>query len=529
MGFQKRVGTIGILLSSISAMVGSGWLFSSLYAAQMAGPAAIISWLLAGIFVMIIALTFAEVGSLFPIAGGIANYSFFTHGKFVGFLMGWVSWLSFVMLAPVEVQAALQYATNFFPWLTDHHHLTLYGYIAATVVMFMMVVINLVGMGITAKANNIFSIWKLIIPGIAVLTYLMYSPSLHNLGLESFSKFAPHGLHGIVQALAVAGVVFSFNGFQVAILLASETKNPQKSIPRALIGSILIGIVIYGMLQFSFILAIPSNIVAQGWSHLAFPGDAGPLAGLAAVLGASAIASLLYIDAVIAPTGAGLVYVTSTSRILYGLARNGYLPQSVAGLNKSGIPVKAIWINFIVGMFAFLPFPGWQSMVAFLSSIMVATYAIVPICLVSLRNQHPELKRPFHLPFGKFISFLALYLCNIMLFWTGFDVLYKLFLCMIAGMIAYSVTFMKKHKRKFLGEELKKVLWIIWYFGGISIISLFGSFGGGLNLYRYHLEYILVAAFSFVILKMSNSSALPSKESHANILSIVEPNHMSQS
>ena len=79
MKFQKKVGTAGILFASISAMIGSGWLFSSLYAAQIAGPAAIISWLLAGFIIIVIALTFAEVGSLFPIAGGIANYPYFTQ------------------------------------------------------------------------------------------------------------------------------------------------------------------------------------------------------------------------------------------------------------------------------------------------------------------------------------------------------------------------------------------------------------------------------------------------------------------
>ncbi len=528
MKFQKKMGTTGILFASISAMVGSGWLFSSLYAAQMAGPAAILSWIIAGIFVIIIALTFAEVGSLFPIAGGIANFSYFTHGKLAGFLVGWISWVSFVVLTPIEVQAALQYASNFFPQLMNKsnggHHITPIGYLTAAFMMFTLVFINAVGIRFFTNTNKLLSIWKLIIPTIAILTYIIHAKDFSNLTSVSSGGFAPFGMHGIFSALSVAGVVFSFNGFQVGILMAAESKSPQKSIPKAIIGSILIGLLLYGLLQFAFLVAIPKSALVHGWGSLSFEGDAGPLAGLAAVIGATGVSSLLYFDAVLAPMSAGLVYVASTSRVLYGLSANGYVPKSLSKINKRGIPMSTLWVNFFVGMLAFLPFPGWQAMVAFLSSIMVATYAIVPICLVSLRKQHPNLTRTFRLPMFYLMSLIAFYLCNLMLYWTGFETVFKLLICVLGGITIYIVTLFKAKSFQENLPTLLKSSWIILYFAGLSGISLLGSFGGGLNLYPYYSDYIVIAIFSFLILQLSQKCILSSKESSENITHILNEN-----
>lgn len=528
MEFQKKMGTAGILFASISATVGSGWLFSSLYAAQMAGPAAIVAWILAGIIVIIIALTFAEVGSIFPIAGGIANYPYFTHGKLAGFLIGWISWLSFVVLTPVEVQAALQYGANFFPQIMQHTdsgpRLTGLGYLAATGLMLLLVYINALGIKVMSETNKLFSIWKIIIPAIAVFIYFLHGGDFSNLTSTTTGGFAPYGIHGILATLAIAGVIFSFNGFQVAILMAAETKDPQKNIPRAIIGSVLICMLLYSLLQVSFLVAVPKSSLLNGWHALSFKGDAGPLAGLASLLGAAWLSSLLYIDAVVAPMGAGLVYVTSTSRILYGLSANGYVSKKLTRLNKNGIPIVTLIVNFIVGMFAFLPFHGWQAMVGFLSSILVATYAIVPICLIGLRTQHPHLKRTFRLPLFYVSSFLAFYLCNLMLYWTGFDIMFKLFICVLSGITLYFISLLKTSSLKQSLFNLTKASWLILYFAGMTLINLFGSFGGGLNLYPMNIEYIIIALFSVCILFLSQKSLLTSKESEENIEHILKEN-----
>src|ERR671910_1058588 len=116
---QREVSTVGLLFFSLGSIIGSGWLFGSLYAAQVAGPAAIISWVLGGLVMLILALVHAELGSMYPVAGGSARYPHFAFGSLAGFVIGWAVWLGAVTVAPIEVLAALQYLTHYFSFLTD--------------------------------------------------------------------------------------------------------------------------------------------------------------------------------------------------------------------------------------------------------------------------------------------------------------------------------------------------------------------------------------------------------------------------
>lgn len=521
MQFKRQIGAGGVMFASIGAMVGSGWLFSSLYASQLAGPAAIISWLIATFFIIIIALTFAELGTLFPIAGGIANYPFFTHGKLAGFLLGWISWLSFLVLTPIEVQATIQYMTNFFPSLTrvenNIHHLTSSGYIVATVLMLLLVFINTRGVKFMSDTNKVFSIWKLAVPALAILIFFLNANGTQNFTLPAAGGFAPYGWEGIFSALAVAGIVFSFNGFQIGIMMAAETKDPQKNIPKAIIGSVLLGALLYILLQISFIAAVPQESLQNGWGQLAFTGDAGPLAGLALTLGAVWLAYLLYVDAVISPLGAGIVYAASSSRVLYALSANGYIPAQIKKIDKRGIPITSIWVNFGLGMLAFLPFPGWQGMVAFLSSTMIAGYAIVPICIVALREQQPHIHRPFRLPMYKLFCTVAFFICNLMLYWSGWEIISKLFIAVLVGFFIY---FARLVYTKELRENIstwRNALWIFVYLAGLCILTRYGSFGAGLKMIPQGLDYILLAIFSLVIMYISKVTMLPSDVAEKNI------------
>src|SRR5476649_1466321 len=105
---NRRFTPFSLLLLSINGMVGSAWLFAPLYAAKIAGPAAIIAWLIGGIATVVIALTFAELSVMFPVAGGTAQIPQLSHGTFTSFIMSWVAWLAALTMAPIEVQAILQ-------------------------------------------------------------------------------------------------------------------------------------------------------------------------------------------------------------------------------------------------------------------------------------------------------------------------------------------------------------------------------------------------------------------------------------
>src|SRR5579862_6194159 len=145
-------------------MVGSAWLFAPLYAAQIAGPGALIAWLIGGLATALIALTFAEVSVLMPVAGGSARIPQLSHGTFTSFILSWIAWLSALTMAPIEVQAVLQYASTYFVSLTHMvngtHILTHAGLVWATLLMLFFCMINIASFNGLVRFNFILFIFK---------------------------------------------------------------------------------------------------------------------------------------------------------------------------------------------------------------------------------------------------------------------------------------------------------------------------------------------------------------------------------
>ena len=189
--------------------------------------------------------------------------------------------------------------------------------------------------------------------------------------------------------------------------MAGEAKNPQKAIPLALIGSIVICILLYTLVQVGFIGAIPNEALSDGWAQLHFPGDAGPFVGIAAMLGLHWLIVILYTDAVISPFGSALVVVTTSARLDYAMGVNGYGPKWLTWLNSKEVPHIAILLNFLVGSSLVLLFPGWQGLASFILAAMVISHTITPISLVTLRKQMPNMPRPFRVPAYRFVSFIS--------------------------------------------------------------------------------------------------------------------------
>lgn len=162
--------------------------------------------------------------------------------------------------------------------------LTAAGYGVAVVLMLIAVIINYFGVRKMANTNTGIGFWKLAIP---ILTFIvLVAVAFHPGNLTAFGGFVPYGLKGILSAVSTAGVIFSFLGFRQAIELAGESQNPKRNIPIATIGSVIIGVILYLLLQLALLGAVSPSALAQGWSKLTYPGHFGPFAGLAVTLAA---------------------------------------------------------------------------------------------------------------------------------------------------------------------------------------------------------------------------------------------------
>ncbi|MFZ4076694.1 MAG: APC family permease [Legionellaceae bacterium] len=489
---KRDISTTNILIASAGGMIGSGWLFSPFISAQIAGSNALVSWVIAAIFMVFIALPLCELGTMFPVAGGMSNYPTFTHGQDVGFLFAWTAWLSYVVMTPIEIQAILQYASYYVPGLVvGQLALSWYGYLTAAAIMFLVVLLNSYGIKLLVECNKYASIIKFILPGIAIVSLIHHSPTFHNLQLSLGDRSS---WSDIASALSTGGIVFAFTGFQNGLMLAGEVKSPQKSIPIAILGAVLIGFLIYFMLQLSFIVAVPEAYLMHGWHALAYPGDTGPLVGLTLLLGLGWVATLLMIDSVLSPFGTTFIYTAATSRILYGMAVNHHLPEVFLKVNRHKIPYVTLYVNFFVGLLSFLPFSGWQKLVAFLSSTSILSYGIGPICCLAMRTLQPSMKRPFYMPMAHLMCHLAFYFCNVMLYWCGFSTVWKLDVALVVGLLIYLIY----HRQGIAGHRLP-LIWFIVYMSLLLILSFLGSFGGlGLLIFPY--DVLLIIPFSVLML-----------------------------
>jgi amino acid transporter len=521
---------IGLLFASVGSIIGSGWLFGALNASVAAGPAAVISWAIGGVMILLIALVYAELGVMFPLSGGVVRYPHMSFGSFASYTTGWITWVAVATTAPIEVEAALQYGTKYAPFTVSHtvsdgstvHTLTGLGYAIAVVLMAVFVVVNYFGIRWFARINNALVWWKLGIISLVIIAFFV--AAFHGSNFSTYG-FKPEGWHGVFTAIATSGIVFSYLGFRQGIELAGETDNPRRNVPLAVIGSVLLTGVIYILLQAAFIGALDPGILGRshGWAGLSFKNDFGPLAAVASLLGLGWLAVLLYIDAVVSPGDTGLIYTTITSRISYAMARNGNAPRSLQKTTSRGVPLVSLVVTFVVGLIVFLPFPSWQQLVGFITSATVMSFASGPLVLVALRKQVPDQERPFRLPGGHVIPLLAFWCSNLIVFWSGWDIVWKLMVAVLLGfvlLVLFTVTGRVTAPKL---DFVPGAVWLLPWLGGLTIVSYLGNFpdkstgAGNTGVINFEWALLVLFALSAAVYALAYRFRLSPEEAQEHI------------
>ncbi|MBU6509190.1 MAG: APC family permease [Gammaproteobacteria bacterium] len=496
---RRDAGVIGLLYASLGAMIGSGWLFGPLHAALQAGVWSGFSWVIGAIAVLFLAFVFAELSTMFPNSGALVHMTHVSHGDLVGKIWTWILFLAFVSVPPVEVTSVLTYANNYIPGLINPNTgiLTHVGTIVSILLLAAVVALNFLAIRIVVLINSAATWWKVVIP-LATIGILM-AYSFHPENMTAHAGSTP--ISGIFTAVATAGIIFSFLGFQQAIALAGETRHPGRYIPIALIGSVIISMLIYIGLQLSFIIALKPSDIAAGWEHLQFSGMFGPLAAIAVAVGAFWWAVILYIDAIVSPLGTAFIYATASPRIIMAAGEMGNAPKQVIKLNKVGVPWVGLIVTWIVGAIFFFPFPSWQKLVSAVSLITVLSYSIGPVILLHLRRALPNHPRPFKLRGVNIVSIIAFIFSNWIIYWTGYETVKILFSLVALYVVIYLIWFVIKRKPlSQLGWQ--QAWWLLPYFIGMWLISWFGPAGdmGGIGLLGFFTGMWILVVFSLVIL-----------------------------
>ncbi len=524
---KRHIGIVGLLFAAVGSIIGSGWLFGALIAAQIAGPGAILSWVIGAVMIIFIGLCYAELGTMFPVAGGVVRFPHFAFGSFASYTVGWITWLAVASTAAIEVMAALQYSTNYLPWLerldaSGSPVLTGAGFAVAVGLLALFSVVNVFGIRWFARLNNALVWWKLFIITLVVVVFLATLFQGSNFVDPAIGGFLPSGWPGVFSAIATGGVVFSYQGFRQGVELAGETRNPQRNVPIAIIGSVAIVAVIYVALQIAFIGALPHGALAQGWAHIGtgFAGGLdqiaatyGPLAALATVMGLSWLAVLLYVDAFVSPADTGLIYTTVAARVSYAMGRNGNAPRSLAKVSRHGVPWVSVILTFIVGSIFFLPFPGWQKLVGFVTSATVLSFGSGPLVLLAMRRQLPRQHRPFRLPWVVPLAYLGFLSSNLIVYWSGWDVVWKLMLAVLIGYLVLALHEGRFHRRT-PALEWRSGAWMVVWLAGLTLISWLGIYpgdraAGNLGLLGLGWSTVVLLLFSALVAWMAIALRLP--------------------
>jgi len=470
--FKRNLGLLDLTLIGVGSMIGSSWLFSSLLAVKMAGPAAWISWLIAAFASFFIAMTLAELGSALPKTGGLVRYPAMTHGPLIGFVVSFAAFIMYSCVAGLEAVAVRTYASAWLPELGDKEP-TLLGWIFQAALIVVFFIVNYFGVKSFGKANTIVTAIKLGVPAVVIITLAMHFQPANFTAQE----FAPNGISGITAAVSTAGLIFAFGGFQNIVMFSAEVKNPSRTITLAIFFSLLITTLVYVLLQVTFIGAIPVEELKQGWSGLKM---STPFADLATMLGLAWLVKIIMADALISPAGTGNVFLAATSRQIYAWARNGTFFKCFTKLDPTtGVPRLALYLSLFMALFWTLPFPSWEALVQVNSAAGVMLFTLLPISVMSLRMNSPDLPRPYRIRGIGIVAPIAFVSATFIFYWVGWKTLSWMLSAFLVLMAAYClVTRGRTIAGVELTEQMRSSAWIAVYFLSMMLISYAGNFGG---------------------------------------------------
>jgi amino acid transporter len=513
-GLRREVGLLGAIWASETSIIGSGWLFASMGAAMIAGAASIYGWLIGGFCVVILALIHAELGGMYPVAGGTARFPHLAFGSVAGASFGFFSWLQAVTVAPIECFAVMQYAQYYFHGLYNPVTgvTTASGFIWTIVLMAIFTMLNFLAVRLFARVNNVITWWKVAIPVLTIIIFFFkFHPGNFTAGPGGFFPVSVKTMFGAIPSV---GIVFAYLGFEQADQLAGEVKDPQRNLPRAVIIACALGTAIYILCALVIMGATPPDLLKHdGFLGISpsSPVATYPFAAVAGLAGLGVWATILHIDAFISPFGTGMIYQTSTSRIGYGLARNRYYPPIFQWTDRNGVPWVSLLAAFAFGCVFLLPFPSWKTLVGFITSASVLMYAGAPLSLWTFRRRLPDAVRPYRMPFAWFIAPLGFVIANMLIYWSGFEIVWKLGVALVIGYVLIGTWMAFDKQRPPL--DWKSAQWLPAYLIGMGIISWQGQYGPD-NTFRipFGPDMLIILAFSLIIFYWAAAVSLPREE-----------------
>ena len=489
-------------------------MFAALAGASYAGPASLISWIIAAVLFIFIGLAYAELGSMLPFSGSLVRIDHYAHGSISNYLLGWAYLIGAATTVAMEAEAIIMYTNKYLPVFSSASgYLTPLGIAAAAALIAVFTLIQIIGVNVFGKVNAAITIWKFIIPSLTVV--LLLSLYFHPSNFTAYGGFMPLGLSAVFSAMIPSGIVWAYEGFRQALEYAGEARNPHHDVPLALIISILITAGLYVALEVAFIGGINWGKIflqdSQGkYTILIKPGDWQSLAesnwagspfytelatsGVALLM---VFAVILLIDAWISPAGTMGVYIGTTARSFYGFSRQGYFPELFGSLHRRfQTPWFSMIFTLVLAILFLLPFPTWYQIVSISSTATVVNYLAGGSSLVILRKTAPELRRAYRVRSPWLIGLLSFTASSMLIYLTGWPSLGYVFI-----VTAFGLPLMILGYRGKLGLSIKEsVAFSLIYWAALSLIMYLGLIESMMSFIIYWSIFALIMAASLLYL-----------------------------
>jgi APA family basic amino acid/polyamine antiporter len=392
MELKRTLSLFDATAIGIGAIIGAGIFVVLGVAVGYAGPAVIISMIIAATVALFTALSFAELSSAIPKEGGTYEFAYEMIHPYAGFISGCL-WLSAQTVSGTAISLGLaSYLVVLFPVLGAE--LNEIAVIAALI----LTVLNLIGLKYSATVNNILVLIKIAILSIFVIV------GVFQIHPQNYSPFMPNGPFGILQGAGF--IFFAYLGFGRIAALGEEVKDPKRTLPLSILFALAVSAILY----------VVTGLVATGLASYKSLGNSGsPIALAASTTGNFLLIKTVSLGAVVATVSVLLTNLLGLSRVSFAVARNKQFPKSLSRIHsKFGTPYVSILITggLMATLASFLSLPQSAAITSF---SMLCTHIILHTSAIRLRKKVPNLTT-FKAPFFPLIPCLGLVSCVILMF-----------------------------------------------------------------------------------------------------------------
>ncbi len=384
---ERKAGYGLVIALSITSMVGTGMFFGPAIAAQYAGNASLLTWLLLSLITVYVGACFAELSSMFSNVGGVYEFAKKAYGRFPSFMVGWITWLVGSITPAVLIIAGLDYVLPNVSVL-----------VKVLIGIFLIVILNMVALRGIEASTFLLLFFAFIIVSIVFAVILV---GFFHINFSNFTPFFNGPLfNGLLPTknfflifVALFYIVESFFGWESVTFMAGETRNPERIIPRTLI-IVSVFVSVLGLLMAFVTLGI------FPWQTLIKFST--PLTNIAFVLFGSKGASLVNILIFVALIGSAAGGIVSSPRLLVALANDKLFIEQLSAIHpKFKTPYKAIFFQMVVTIIVLIMAVGnYKSLLALLVPLALMMYISIILIVPVLRIKSPAIRRGFRVPFG---------------------------------------------------------------------------------------------------------------------------------